>query len=206
MPSVYDLKPRFQQVLRPLMAALHRAGISANAVTVAALLASAAYGGWLALCPGSRWPWLLLPAFLLSRMALNAIDGMLAREYAQQSQLGAVLNEGGDVVADAALYAPFALLPGAPAGLVLLVVFLAVLSEFVGVLGQVVGGGRRYDGPCGKSDRAVAFGALALLLGLGVPVGPALPYVFGGLALLLAYTVANRVRQALRAATLTAHL
>jgi CDP-diacylglycerol--glycerol-3-phosphate 3-phosphatidyltransferase len=206
MPSVYDLKPRFQQVLRPLTAALHRAGITPNAVTVAALLASAAYGGWLAWQPGSRWPWLLLPAFLLGRMALNAIDGMLAREYGQQSQLGAVLNEGGDVVADAALYAPFALLPGAPAGLVLLVVFLAVLSEFVGVLGQVVGGDRRYDGPCGKSDRAVAFGALALLLGLGVPVGPALPYVYSGLALLLAYTVANRGRQALRAAALAAHL
>jgi CDP-diacylglycerol--glycerol-3-phosphate 3-phosphatidyltransferase len=206
MPSVYDLKPRFQQLLRPLLAALYRAGITANAVTVAALLASAAYGGWLALRPGSRWALLLLPAFLLVRMALNAIDGMLAREYGQQSRLGAVLNEGGDVVADAALYAPFALLPGAPTGLVLLVVFLAVLSEFAGVLGQVVGGGRRYDGPCGKSDRAVAFGALALLLGLGVPVAPALPYVFGGLALLLAYTVANRVRQALRTAALATHL
>lgn len=201
MPSIYDLKPRFQQALRPLTAALHRASISANAVTVAALLASAAYGAWLALCPGSRWAWGLLPAFLLVRMALNAIDGMLAREYRQQSHLGAVLNEGGDVVADAALYVPFVLLPGAPVGLGLLVVFLAVLSEFAGVLGQVVGGGRRYDGPCGKSDRAVAFGAVALLLGLGVPVGPALPYVFGGLALLLAATIWNRVRRALRAAT-----
>lgn len=206
MPSVYDLKPRFQQLLRPLLAALYRAGITANAVTVAALLASAAYGGWLAWQPGSRWALLLLPIFLLVRMALNAIDGMLAREYGQQSQLGAVLNEGGDVVADAALYAPFALLPGAPAGLVLLVVFLAVFSEFVGVLGQVVGGGRRYDGPCGKSDRAVAFGVLALLLGLGVPVGPALPHVFGGVALLLACTVANRVRRALRAAALATRI
>ena len=198
MPSVYDLKPRFQQVLRPLTAALHRAGISANAVTVAALLASAAYGGWLAWQPSSRWPWLLLPAFLLGRMALNAIDGMLAREYAQQSQLGAVLNEGGDVVADAALYAPFALLPGAPAGLVLLVVFLAVLSEFVGVLGQVVGHERRYDGPSGKSDRAFIFGTLALAVGLGLPVGPYLDYVWGGLALLLLATCWNRARQALR--------
>lgn len=204
MPSIYDLKPRFQRALRPLTAALHRAGISANAVTVAALLASAAYGAWLALCPDSRWAWGLLPAFLLVRMALNAIDGMLAREYRQQSHLGAVLNEGGDVVADAALYVPFVLLPGAPVGLGLLVVFLAVLSEFAGVLGQVVGGGRRYDGPCGKSDRAVAFGAMALLLGLGVPVGTALPYVFGGLALLLAATIWNRVRRALRAATVAA--
>ena len=43
-------------------------------------------------------------------MALNAIDGMLAREYGQKSRLGAYLNELGDVVSDAALYAPFALL------------------------------------------------------------------------------------------------
>jgi CDP-diacylglycerol--glycerol-3-phosphate 3-phosphatidyltransferase len=42
-------------------------------------------------------------------MALNAIDGMLAREHGQASRLGAVLNELGDVVADAGLYLPLAL-------------------------------------------------------------------------------------------------
>lgn len=201
MPSIYELKPRFQQLLRPLLAALHRVGITANAVTVAALLASLAYGAWLAGAPGSRWAWGLLPAFLFARMALNAIDGLLAREYGQQSKLGALLNEGGDVVADAALYAPFALLPGASAGLALGAVFLAGLSEFVGVLGQTVGGGRRYDGPCGKSDRAFLYGAVALLLGLGVPVALYLNYLFGGLVLLLLATVWNRGRQALRAAS-----
>ena len=70
---------------------------------------------------------------------------------------------------------------------------------------QVVGGGRRYDGPCGKSDRAFAFGAVALLVGLGVPVGPYLDYVFAALAGLLVLTVWNRARQALRvASTVTA--
>ncbi|MDJ0366107.1 CDP-alcohol phosphatidyltransferase family protein [Hymenobacter sp. H14-R3] len=200
MPSIYALKPRFQQLLRPLLAALHGAGITANAVTVAAGLASLAYGGWLALAPANRWAWGLLPSFLLTRMALNAIDGMLAREYNQQSRLGAVLNEVGDVVADTALYLPFALLPGAHASLVVLVVLLALLSEFVGVVGQVVGGGRRYDGPCGKSDRAAAFAALALAVALGLPVSPYLNYAFGGLVLLLVATCWNRVRQALRAA------
>lgn len=205
MPSIYDLKPRFQQLLRPVTAALHRAGITANGVTVAAAVGSIAYGAYLGFVPASRWAWLLLPAFLFARMALNAVDGMLAREYAQQSRLGALLNEGGDVVADAALYVPFALLPGVHGGWVLLVVFLAVLSEFVGVLGQVVGGGRRYDGPCGKSDRAFAFGAVALLIGLGVPVAPYLNYVFAALAGLLILTVWNRARQALRqASTVTA--
>ena len=200
MPSVYDLKPRFQQLLRPATALLHWAGCTANSVTVAAALASAAYGAWLALAPANRWAWGLLPAFLFARMALNAIDGMLAREYGQQSRLGAVLNEAGDVVADTLLYAPFALLPGVHTASVLAVVFLAGLSEFVGVLGQVVGGGRRYDGPCGKSDRAVAFGGLALLLGLGVPVAPYLDYVMAALAALLLLTIANRARRALRAA------
>ena len=42
------------------------------------------------------------------RMAFNAIDGMLAREFGQQSALGAFLNELTDVVSDAALYLPFA--------------------------------------------------------------------------------------------------
>jgi CDP-diacylglycerol--glycerol-3-phosphate 3-phosphatidyltransferase len=200
MPSIYTLKPRFQQVLRPLLAALYGAGITANAVTVAALLASLAYGGWLWLAPASRWAWLLLPNFLLIRMALNAIDGMLAREYQQQSRLGALLNEVGDVVADTALYLPFALLPGVHATLVVLVVLLAILSEFVGVLGQVVGHERRYDGPSGKSDRAFLFATLALAVGLGLPVGPYLDYVFGGLALLLLLTCWNRARQALRTA------
>ena len=204
MASIYELKPQFQQLLRPLAAALYRAGITANGVTVAALLASVGHGAWLLLAPGSRWAWGLLPAFLFGRMALNAIDGMLAREFGQQSKLGAVLNEGSDVVADAALYVPFALLPGGSAALVLLVVFLAGLSEFIGVLGQVVGGGRRYEGPCGKSDRAFAFGTMAFLLALGLRVQPYLDYVFGLLALLLMLTVWNRARQALRISSLTA--
>ena len=200
MPSIYELKPRFQQLLRPITAFLHWAGFTANCVTVAAALASVAYGIWLALDPANRWAWLLLPLFLLVRMALNAIDGMLAREYGQQSPLGALLNEAGDVVADTALYAPLALLPGVHAIGVMAVVFLAGLSEFVGVMGQVIGGGRRYDGPSGKSDRAVVFGAIALLLGLGVPVAPYLDYVMAALTLLLLLTIVNRARQALRAA------
>ena len=38
-------------------------------------------------------PFLLLPIVFLARMTLNAIDGMLAREFGQQSPLGAYLNE-----------------------------------------------------------------------------------------------------------------
>ncbi len=201
MPTIYQLKPKFQQLLRTPTRGLHRAGISANAVTIFACLASFAWGAWMALQPGSRWPWLLLPLFLFARMALNAIDGMLAREFNQQSRLGAILNEAGDVVADTCLYAPFALLAGVNSGIVAAVVFLSILSEFIGVLGQVIGGGRRYDGPLGKSDRAFLFGALGLLVGAEVPLLPYLNSLFVLAAALLVWTVVNRTRQALRQAS-----
>ena len=200
MPSVYDLKPGFQKLLLPVTAALHRRGITANMVTVSAMLASLAFGAWMWLASHSRLPFLLLPLFMFARMALNAIDGMLARQYQQQSKLGALLNETGDLVSDAALYAPFAVLPAVQPGIIMGVVFLALLTEFVGVLGQVIGGGRRYEGPMGKSDRAVVFGALGLLIGMGVPIHAYLNTILLVMAFLLAWTVWKRARQALLSA------
>jgi CDP-diacylglycerol--glycerol-3-phosphate 3-phosphatidyltransferase len=200
MPSVYDLKPGFQKLLLPLTAALYRLGITANGVTVSAMLASLAFGAWMLLAPNSRLPFLLLPVFMFVRMALNAIDGLLARQYRQQSKLGAILNEAGDVVSDAALYAPFAMLPAVQPGIILGVVFLSLLTEFVGVLGLAIGGGRRYEGPLGKSDRAVVFGALGLLIGIGAPVQPYLNPALLVMAFLLAWTVWNRARHTLRSA------
>lgn len=43
---------------------------------------------------------LALPIGLLIRMALNALDGMMARTYNQTSKKGELLNEIGDVVSD----------------------------------------------------------------------------------------------------------
>lgn len=200
MPSIYDLKPRFQALLRPLVGALARAGVTANAVTWAALVLSAAAGAAIALAPGARWPLLAVPAVLFARMALNAVDGMLAREHGQASRFGAILNELGDVAADAALYLPFALVPGVPAPLVVALVVLAALTELAGVLALQAGGGRRYDGPLGKSDRAVLFGLLGLLLGFGVPPGRWLDALLALAVLLAAATVVQRVRRGLAAA------
>lgn len=189
--SIYALKPRFQALLRPLAAVLYRAGVTANQVTVLACVVSVALGGWLALAPRAEGLFVLVPLWLAVRMALNAIDGMLAREFGQASTLGAYLNELGDVVSDSALYAPFALLSGSSAWLVGTIIVLAVISEMAGVLGRP----RRYDGPMGKSDRAFVFGAAGLLVGLGVPMATALNWLWGTLIVLLLITIANRVRR-----------
>ena len=111
MITLYTLKPRFQALLRPLVSRMALAGITANQVTIAAALGSMAIGLVIVLAAGQTAVFLLLPIWLAVRMALNAIDGMLAREFGQQSKPGAYLNELGDVVSDAALYAPFAFIP-----------------------------------------------------------------------------------------------
>lgn len=197
MASIYDIKPAFQNLLRPITRALFAAGVTANQVTVAAALLSVAVGACIALFPTARWPLLVLPAFLFVRMALNAIDGMLAREHGQKSRLGAVLNEVGDVVADTALYLPLALVPGFDARLVVVAATLAIVTELTGLVALQIGATRRYDGPMGKSDRAFVFGLLALLAGLRVPLAPWLTPVLGLILLLLALTILNRARRAL---------
>ena len=197
MPSVYDLKPAFQDLLRPLCRGLARAGVTANQVTVTAALLSLAAGGLVAWRPAERWPLLLVPGVLFLRMALNAIDGMLAREHGMKSALGGILNELGDVVSDAALYLPLALVPGFAPRLMVPVVVLAGLTEMTGVVAVAIGASRRYEGPMGKSDRALVFGALCLALGLGARGGAWLEAVQAIVLLLLAWTVVKRARAAL---------
>lgn len=198
MPTLYDLKPRFQSLLRPLTGALAGAGVTANMVTVAAMLLSIAAGAAIAAWPGWRPVYLLLPALLLVRMALNAIDGMLAREHGQASTLGAYLNEIGDVVSDTALILPFALTGIFQPWGVVAFALSAMLTEFTGVLGQATGGARRYDGPFGKSDRALALAVVAALIAFGLSVPGWGVWLFPVLTVLSLMTAGNRVRAGLR--------
>ncbi|WFE91894.1 CDP-alcohol phosphatidyltransferase family protein [Roseibium porphyridii] len=198
MPTVYQLKSRFQDLLRPLCKKLATAGITANQVTLAALVLSIMEGAALWYFPGSALPFLLLPLILFLRMGLNAIDGMLAREHDQKSDLGAILNELGDVLADAALYLPFAALAFVSGELVVGLVVLGIIGEMTGVIGVQIGASRRYDGPFGKSDRAVLFGLCGFLIGLGVQSSILFLVLFAAGLLLSALTIWNRAKAALK--------
>jgi len=197
LTSVYDLKPRFQSLLRPVCGALARAGITANQVTVTAAVLSAAEGAAIFLTGAASWSLFCLPVVLLVRMALNAIDGILAREFGQASRLGAVLNELGDAVSDVALYLPFAAIPGVSAILISLVVAIGVIAEMARIVAVQIGASRRYEGPLGRSDRALFFGVFAVVLGAGLAPGLWTDIVLGLAALAGAFTIINRVRAAL---------
>ncbi len=199
--TIYDLKPAFQNLLRPLCRKLALAGFTANQVTLVAAVGSIIVGGLFAYVRGTGPVALIVPVWLFARMALNAIDGMLAREHAQQSALGGMLNEIGDVVSDAALYLPFAFVPGISVVLVIAAVFAALLTELAGVVAVQIGADRRYDGPMGKSDRALAFGLGAFLLGSGIQAGPWLDAGLGIVVVLSAVTVVRRASAAVTSAT-----
>ena len=139
---------------------------------------------------------LLLPIVLFVRMALNALDGMMARECNQQTRLGAILNETGDVISDIALYLPFLFLPVSNASLVILMLFCTILTEFRVYLRRRLTVVRSYAGPFGKSDRALIFGLW----------GWPLPFIHSGcngiiflwsIASILLWTAINRCRSVL---------
>ena len=198
--SLYELKPRFQALLRPYAERLANAGVSPNQITLAALALAALTGLLVALFPESRAALLVLSLAFAVRMALNAIDGMIAREHGRATPGGRLLNELADVAADMAMLLPLMLVPEFSPFLVCLAVIAAVATEVAGLAAVSIGASRRHDGPMGKSDRAAVFGGLALLDGVGL-----LPAVIGNLALALVIglaflTVMNRVNAALEEA------
>jgi phosphatidylglycerophosphate synthase len=88
--TLYQIKPAFQALLRPLMRWLYEHHVTANHITVLAMALSFITGAVLFVFPDPAW-FFLLPIVLFVRMALNALDGMLARECNQKSRLGAIL-------------------------------------------------------------------------------------------------------------------
>ncbi len=198
MTSIYQLKPAFQALLRPIVKFLARIGITANQVTIFTCVLSVILGVGLVVCPEKSFLFFVLPGFFLFRMALNAIDGMLAREHNMKSKIGAFLNELTDVISDSALYYGFALATGA-VNFHLNVVFvcLAIMSEMSGAIALQVGAERRYDGPMGKSDRAFGFGLMSLLIALGVPLESFLDWIYLGLCVLVSITILNRAKKAI---------
>ena len=180
--TLYQIKPLFQSLLRPTMFWLYKHHVTANHITLAALALSL-LTGLLLMLVAQPILFMLLPIVLFIRMALNALDGMLARECNQQTRLGAILNETGDVISDIALYLPF--------------LFCTILTEFCGLLAQTINGVRSYAGPFGKSDRALIFG----LWGLAVAIYPQWMQwnnlLWSIASILLLWTAINRCRSVL---------
>jgi len=172
--------------------------VTANEVTLAACGLSLATGAFLSDTNTPLEWFLILPPVFLMRMILNALDGIMAREFALQSFLGVYLNELVDVASDAFLILPWVRVPGVNRFWIAVAIALAGLCEMTGVIGVMIGASRRYDGPMGKSDRAAVLSAVAIWVGLALPWQRVVSHAFAKiLSILIALTIYNRVRAGL---------
>ncbi|MCT2407525.1 CDP-alcohol phosphatidyltransferase family protein [Chryseobacterium antibioticum] len=200
MISVYKLKPKFQQLLTPVLLLLHKNKITANQITIASILLSVIIGILFWNGDLSNWFFLSLPIGLLLRMALNALDGMMARKFNQTSRLGEVLNEVGDIVSDVIIFFPLLKFQPESLYLIVILIILSVINEFSGLIGKVVGKERRYDGPMGKSDRALILGIYGLAMFFGADISGISSYIFGFIIVLLTISTYIRLKKSLHEA------
>lgn len=185
MISIYKIKPKFQQLLMPLLKLLRRLGISPNSITIFSILLSfgIAYFFW---NTSDNSSYFLIVAFgLLLRMMLNALDGMMARIYNLQSKLGEVLNEVGDIVSDVAIYFPLIIFESLRIEIAIIFILLSIINEFCGLMAKVISGERRYDGPMGKSDRAFLIGIICIVYYFTNGLDPFMNYIIGGSSILM---------------------
>ncbi|MDB9960463.1 CDP-alcohol phosphatidyltransferase family protein [Oceanihabitans sp.] len=197
MISVYKIKPKFQKLLTPILKGLHKMGVTANQITLASVLLSLFIGIAFWYASYYKLLFLVLPIGLFIRMALNALDGMMARMYNQQSKKGEILNELGDVVSDILIFFPLLIYEKSNIYLIIIFICLSIINEFSGVLGKVISGHRQYDGPMGKSDRAFVMGIYGILSFFSIHLGYYAFWVFLPINLLIIMSTFIRIKKSL---------
>jgi len=178
MISVYKIKPKFQKLLQPILFLLRKIGISPNQITIFTVFFSIALGVFLFFGIENKVWFLFFSLGLLLRMALNALDGMMAKQFNLQSKKGEILNELGDIISDVAIFFPFIYFDLLKTEYVIIFIVLSIINEFCGILSKSVYGIRRYDGPMGKSDRALLVGLICIALYFTDSILLYLDYIF----------------------------
>jgi len=198
MISIYQLKSEFQRMLTPLLHGLKKMGVTPNQLTLSAIFLSAGIGVLIYFHSHHSY-FLLLAAFgLLVRMMLNALDGMMAKTFLLQSKLGDVLNEVGDVLSDFFVFCPLFVFSEIHPLLVLSFILLSALNEFAGILAKAISGERRYDGPMGKSDRALVIGLYLIVSYFVQPVDFYATLFFSLVILLVLISTFIRLKRGLK--------
>jgi phosphatidylglycerophosphate synthase len=131
---------------------------------------------------------LAVPVAAIVRIALNALDGLVARDTGIARPWGEVLNEMCDRLSDVALFVGAALAPGSDARLGTAVLVAMLLSSYLGTAAKAAGGRRQYGGVMAKADRMLVLSGAAVLAFFlpGVPVfAVGLGVVLAGLAVTL---------------------
>lgn len=153
MRGLYSVKPWFLRRLRRIEDVLVERRVSPDTLTIAAVVVSIAAGAAVAAGGALEEPlwWLLVLPLGLVRLALNALDGAVARRTGVGRPFGEVVNEMGDRLADVASIAPLAFV--VEPALAFAALTCALLASAAGCAGRAVTGQRATGGVMAKADR-----------------------------------------------------
>jgi CDP-diacylglycerol--glycerol-3-phosphate 3-phosphatidyltransferase len=194
MPTLF--KTWLQKLMHPLARLLFDDGVRAIHVTSCAGLISVAVGVLVAAFAFHPWVFVLVPIWMILRMLLNAVVAVLISEFGQHSRLGTCAHELSRVVAETALFLPFAVIPKVSMLLVLTVTLLAIFSEFAGLLGPLIKASRRRDGPMTSDLRLLCFGIFGAGIGSGYVLTAPINIALAVITVLLLLTIITRIRKA----------
>jgi CDP-diacylglycerol--glycerol-3-phosphate 3-phosphatidyltransferase len=181
--DLYATKGAINARLVPLVDRLAKAGVTPDQVTLAAVPVAVLGGACLLLSTSVPALLLAVPLLVVLRILLNLLDGNMARRTGKIHPRGELYNELGDRLADVALLAPVAFLPGASPQIVLLGVLMAVMASYVGITAKAAGGERIYRGVLSKPGRMVLLVVCSLWAFVAGPADTVAWAVFGPLLL-----------------------
>lgn len=199
MPTLF--KTWLLKLMHPLARLLFDDGVRAIHVTSCAGLISVAVGVLVAAFAFHPWVFVLVPIWMILRMLLNAVVAVLISEFGQHSRLGTCAHELSRVVAETALFLPFAVISKVSMLLVLTVTLLAIFSEFAGLLGPLIKASRRRDGPMTSDLRLLCFGIFGAGIGSGYVLTAPINIALAVITVLLLLTIITRIRKAVAEVT-----
>jgi phosphatidylglycerophosphate synthase len=146
----------FRQTATSVVQWCVRRGIHPNSVSYASVVAALAAG--LCFWQAAAWPVLLIGgvACCYVRLWLNMLDGMVALASGKASLIGEIVNELPDRFSDVLIFVGVAHSGLCETALGYWAAIAALLTAYVGTLGQAVGAQREFNGLMSKPWRMVA--------------------------------------------------
>ena len=167
-------------VWRRAAATLADAGVSANMISVAGMVAGLGAGVAFAMTgpavgellpsdPGGALPracFVAAAVLVQMRLLANLLDGMVAIHAGKASAVGELYNEVPDRVSDVAILVGAGYAFGGVPELGYVAACVALLTAYVRAVGKAAGGPQQYGGPMAKQQRMALLTAVALWCGL----------------------------------------
>ena len=199
--SPEDRRPiasRELSVVKRTSSALVRAGVSADAISVASMVAGGAAGAALALTSClPAWQvelFVAAPVLILARLIANMLDGMVAIESGKASALGELYNEVPDRVSDSAILIGAGYAVGGWVVMGYGAALAAMFTAYVRAVGKGAGARQDFSGPMAKQQRMFTIIAVSLWTAFTPESWPAvMGWALALIAALSLFTTGRRV-------------